>query len=136
KSYFEDRESVQLPLLDEGATTTLSNVFFDEDRTDLKKSSADELDRIVKLLSDNPEMKISINTTIYGKEKFFKSLARERSRSILNYLIEHGIDKKRLDYSAGRKSELVSKDKKKLKPVEQPRMIQLTELEITSFKKQ
>jgi outer membrane protein OmpA-like peptidoglycan-associated protein len=136
KSYFECQEPVLLALLEKGATTTLSNVFFDEDKTEVKKSSGDELNRVYKLLSDHPDMKISINTTIYGKEKFFKSLAKERSKSILNYLIERGIDKKRLDCSGTRRSELVPKDKKKLEPVEKPRMTQVTEMEITSLKKQ
>jgi outer membrane protein OmpA-like peptidoglycan-associated protein len=66
----------------------LSPVLFDFAKSDLKKTSIYELDRIAKILKDSPKMQIEISghTDNVGSKKYNEQLAQKRIDSILFYL--------------------------------------------------
>lgn len=80
------------------ATIVLNNVFFDLNKYDLKPESAVELDNIVKLLKENPDIKVMISghTDSTGREEDNKLLSARRAQAVVNYLVQNGIDARRL----------------------------------------
>ena len=92
--------SIDIPLepITANATVILKNIFFDVNRFELKPESATELDNIVKLLKENPALKIQINghTDNVGKPADNLKLSNNRATSVINYLISKGINATRL----------------------------------------
>ena len=76
----------------------MENVFYEFGRWELTKASEDELDRLVKLLNDNPNITIelSAHTDLKGNDEFNQDLSQKRAQSCCDYLIKHGIEKERL----------------------------------------
>lgn len=76
----------------------LKNVFFETGSATLKNTSKVELDKLVILLQDNPTMKIQINghTDNTGSPENNQTLSLSRATSVMNYLIEKGIENNRL----------------------------------------
>ena len=64
----------------------------------LFRSSEEELNRLVKLLNDNPNITIelSAHTDLVGNEEFNLELSQKRAQSCCNYLVAHGIEQERL----------------------------------------
>lgn len=83
-----------------GKKTVLNNVFFETNSYELNQKSAVELNRLVQFLKSNPQLKIEImgHTDNSGNEKFNLSLSENRAKSVADYLIQQGIDAKRITY--------------------------------------
>jgi outer membrane protein OmpA-like peptidoglycan-associated protein len=93
---------IDIPLqpLEADATVVLKNIFFDVNRYELKPESFIELDNVVKLLKENPSLKIRINghTDNTGKPEDNLKLSNNRSNAVIQYLTAKGIDPKRLSF--------------------------------------
>lgn len=93
---------IDIPLqpITNDASVILRNIFFDTKSADLKPESAVELDQLVRLLKDNPTVKILISgyTDNVGKPADNLALSNERAKSVVNYLLTKGIDKARLTF--------------------------------------
>ena len=76
------------------------NIFFDFDQSSLREESFTELERLYELLINNINLIIEISghTDNKGSRSYNKRLSLNRAKSVVNYLIEKGIDKKRLNY--------------------------------------
>lgn len=83
-----------------GETVVLKNVFFETGLFELKESSFLELNKLVQLLNEQVFMKIEIggHTDNIGSKESNLSLSTKRAQSVYNYLINKGIDAKRLSY--------------------------------------
>lgn len=81
-----------------GNKIVLNNIFFEFDKYDLKKESEIELKKILDFLNVNPDIKVRINghTDNIGSEAYNKTLSEKRSESVVNWLINNGIDETRL----------------------------------------
>lgn len=101
-AYQEVVKDVQLKNFTVGNKIILKNVFFDFDKSTLRPESYAELDRLVKLLNDYPNLKIEISghTDSKGSDDYNLKLSQDRAAVVVNYLISKGIDKGRLK-SAG-----------------------------------
>lgn len=77
---------------------TLNNVFFDFDKSELQPESFVELDKLADLLKKNATVKIEIggHTDNKGDTKYNQTLSQKRAESVVNYLVQKGIDKARL----------------------------------------
>lgn len=66
-----------------GSTIVLKNVFFDYNKATLKTESYLELDRVVKLLTDNPSMRIELSghTDNRGTAEYNQKLSEDRAKS-------------------------------------------------------
>ena len=93
-------KDVPLQRIRKGESVVLNNVFFDVDKFDLKKESKAELNKLYEFLSYNKEVKIEISghTDSTGNEDHNKTLSQNRAESVVNYLINKGIDKSRLTF--------------------------------------
>jgi outer membrane protein OmpA-like peptidoglycan-associated protein len=97
-AYQEIVKNIDMKPIEIGQTIVLKNIFYDYNKATLRKESINELDRLVKLLNDNPTLKIelSAHTDSRGSDAYNQKLSQERAQSVVNYLIEHGISKDRL----------------------------------------
>ena len=93
-------KDIPLQPLETGAAVVLKNIFFDTKKTELKPESIAELDKIVLLLKDNPNLKIEIDgyTDNVGLAKDNLSLSDNRAKAVVNYLLSKGIVPARLTY--------------------------------------
>lgn len=89
---------IKLQPLEKGAKFELRNVFFETAKYELKSQSTVELDNVVSILKSNPSISILISghTDNVGQEASNKLLSENRAKSVMQYLIEKGIDATRL----------------------------------------
>jgi outer membrane protein OmpA-like peptidoglycan-associated protein len=90
--------TTEAPTLEANGTIALEGVQFDLGSARLTPDSATVLDRLVKTLNDNPDLKIAIagHTDSSGDPGFNKTLSKARANSVLAYLTKAGIDASRL----------------------------------------
>lgn len=78
-------------------------ITFDVGKSTIKPESMGEISRIVKLMTDNPDLKFSVegHTDSTGNTVANQALSEARSKAIVDKLVEQGISPNRLN-SAGR----------------------------------
>lgn len=76
----------------------IENIYFDFDKWEIKEESFISLNKIVNVLNEYPEMTLSIDahTDNEGIDAYNVSLSEKRAASAVKYLINHGINKQRL----------------------------------------
>ena len=91
--YKEIHKDLYLVPIEIGQIVRLNNVFFDFDKYDLRPESFVELDRVVKLLNENPsiEIEMSAHTDSFGSDEYNYKLSDNRARSVTDYIISKGI---------------------------------------------
>ena len=89
---------IKLMPLEAGAKFELRNVFFETGKFDLKTTSYPELNYIVDILKNNPNLNILVggHTDNVGNVANNLTLSENRAKSVMNYLIEKGIAADRL----------------------------------------
>lgn len=85
---------IPLEPIKQNAKEILNNIFFDTAKWDLKPESTVELDKLVALLKTNPDVPIEISghTDDVGKDADNMILSQKRAKSVVNYLVEKGIN--------------------------------------------
>ena len=96
--YNEIHKDLYLVPIEVGQVVRLNNVFFDFDKWDLRGESFLELNRVVKLLTENPsvEIEMSAHTDSKGSDEYNFKLSDNRARSVMEYIISKGIDPGRI----------------------------------------
>lgn len=91
-------KDICLKRIEVGSAIVLKNIFYDYNKATLRQASMNELDRLVKLLNDNPTLKIelSAHTDSRGSDSYNEKLSQERAQSCVNYLNKKGISGSRL----------------------------------------
>jgi len=76
----------------------IENIYYDFNKWNIRKDAAVELDKLVKILKDNPTMVIELgsHTDCRGTETYNRNLSYKRAKSAVEYIISQGIDKKRI----------------------------------------
>ena len=76
----------------------LRNVFFDFDKSVLKEESFEELNLLLKTLTESPAMIIEVagHADNVGDEKYNHRLSLARAKSVVDYLTGKGVEKARL----------------------------------------
>ncbi|MEM7552018.1 MAG: OmpA family protein [Bacteroidota bacterium] len=93
-----DKDLFMVPI-EVGATVVINNIYFDFDKSTLKKESFPELDRLVELLSFNSTIRIEIagHTDDKGSDDYNLELSQGRADAVRQYLSENGIDASRIE---------------------------------------
>lgn len=115
-----------------GSTSIMSNIFFDFGKASLQTESITELDKIRDFLNNSPTLKIQVNghTDNVGNAYYNKILSRKRAQSVVDYLVQNGIDSNRLAIMGfGQERPLVSNDDEE----EGRELNRRTEIEVLSF---
>ena len=91
--YKEVHKDLYLVPIEVGAVVRLNNVYFDFDKWTLRPESFVELDRVVKMLADNPavEIEMSAHTDSRGSDEYNFKLSDNRARSVMEYILSKGI---------------------------------------------
>ena len=78
----------------------LENIYYDFDMWNIRPDAANELDRLAKLLKDNPEIDIEMgsHTDARGNNKYNQILSDRRAYATVQYLIQSGIAPRRLTW--------------------------------------
>jgi len=76
----------------------ISNIKFDLGKWDLKPDFEKSLQKVIQLLKDNPTIiiEIGVRTDSKSSDEYNLALSQKQAQSITDYLIEKGIDLKRL----------------------------------------
>lgn len=76
----------------------LPNIFYDLNKWDLRPESFASLDKLVITLNENPNIVIELgsHTDFRSDNKYNLELSQKRAESVVNYLIEKGIEPERL----------------------------------------
>jgi len=94
----ETKLDVKLTPLTAKTKLALNNITFEYNSAELNAFSFTELDRLVKLLQENPEIRIEISahTDNKGADEYNLRLSDRRAQSVVNYLIEKEISSIRM----------------------------------------
>jgi len=81
-----------------GRPVVVENIFYEFDKAALLPESKEALDGLIKILNDNPNVTIELGSHCdrKGSVEYNIGLAQRRAQSVVNYLIEAGIDEARL----------------------------------------
>lgn len=76
----------------------INTIYFDFDKDQIRYDAKIELNKLVKVMKEYPEMKIEVNahTDIRGKKKYNDVLSNKRADATTKYLIENGVESKRI----------------------------------------
>lgn len=98
QEYGELKKDLLLVPIEIGESIQLRNVFFVQSKADLKPESYPELDRLVKIMKDNPtiEIELSGHTDSRGASIPNQELSEKRVAAVRAYLISKGILMKRI----------------------------------------
>jgi len=96
--YKEIHKDLYLVPIEVGQVVRLNNVFFDFDKWDLRPESFIELDRVVKLLKENPNIiiEMSAHTDNRGSDEYNFRLSDDRARSVMEYILSKGVPQDRI----------------------------------------
>lgn len=96
--------------VDIGAVFELNPIYFDVDKSNIRPDAASELDKIVKIMNENPSIKIELgsHTDCRASKGYNLSLSKRRAISSANYIKERINDKKRIYGKGYGESKLVN----------------------------
>ena len=76
----------------------MENIFYDLAKWDIREDAAIELDKLVNVLNDNPEISIELSshTDSIASDEYNLRLSQRRAQSAVDYIVTAGIDRERL----------------------------------------
>jgi len=91
-------KDLKLTPIEVGATFELKNLFFDQGKAVILEASYPELDKLVKIMQENPGIEIELrgHTDNVGDPDKNMKLSKDRVTVVENYLISKGISAKRI----------------------------------------
>jgi len=103
--------TVELEKLSTGKQFILEDLFYDLNKYNIRPDAAIVLDKLAKILADNPDIRIEIgsHTDSRGTAEANMTLSQNRSESVVAYLVSKGIAKSRLVAKGYGESQLVNK---------------------------
>ncbi len=95
---YDDAEDIVVTKDDGYVYIELENIYFDLNKSDIKPQAARTLNVLVDLLNKYPRMEIQLgaHTDSRASEEYNLRLSNRRANSALEYLVENGINRKRL----------------------------------------
>ena len=96
--------------LDLAKALSLRHIYFDLDKSNIRKDAKVELEKIVEVLTQNPSIKIEIGSHTDSRQSkaYNQGLSQRRAQSTLNYLVNRGIAKNRLTAKGYGETQLVN----------------------------
>ena len=90
--------TLQFPLPPINVPVLIDNIFYEFDKATLTDESKASLDRLVKLLVENPNVVIELSShcDYRGSDAYNQKLSQQRAQNVVDYLVSHGVDSLRL----------------------------------------
>ncbi|MDL2239449.1 OmpA family protein [Bacteroidales bacterium OttesenSCG-928-L14] len=89
---------IYLDKIEVDKTVVLNNIHFDFDKATIKPESYMEIEKVVRLLKDNPSVVLELagHTDNVGSAWYNKNLSQKRAQAVVNELVNQGISADRL----------------------------------------
>lgn len=89
----------------------LDNIYYDFNKWDIREDAKPELDRLVKFLTDNKDIRVELSshTDSRGSDTYNMQLSQRRADSAKNYIVSQGIDASRIVSVGYGESKLLNK---------------------------
>lgn len=96
--------------LDLAKALSLRHIYFDLDKSNIRKDARVELEKIVEVLNQFPSLKIEIgsHTDSRQSKSYNQALSQRRAKSTLDYLVQRGINKNRLTAKGYGETQLIN----------------------------
>jgi peptidoglycan-associated lipoprotein len=87
----------------------LPNIYYDFNKYDIRPEAATELDRVIKMMTENPNITIQLgsHTDSNGSESYNKELSENRAKSAVQFLVGKGVKGDRLAWFGFGESQLI-----------------------------
>jgi outer membrane protein OmpA-like peptidoglycan-associated protein len=97
-------------VLDE--SIVLENIYYDLDESYITDAAGQELDKLVAILEDNPDISIELSshTDARNSNDYNQALSQRRAESAVRYLVESGIDAARISAKGYGEEQLLIKN--------------------------
>lgn len=107
KVFVEDLSLGQIVL---EKTIVIPNIYYDLNRAEIRADAAQELDKLVQLLEDNPSIKIELSshTDSRAEDNYNLELSQRRAQAAVDYVASKGISADRLVAKGYGESQLVN----------------------------
>lgn len=107
----ELKQDLYLEQIDLNKAIRIENIYYDFDKSDIRKDAAVELDKLVKILKDNPTIWIELgsHTDSRGDDGYNLKLSQSRANSAVAYIISRGIEKNRITARGYGETQLLNK---------------------------
>ncbi|WP_299251045.1 OmpA family protein [uncultured Cytophaga sp.] len=94
----EIKKSAVVLLVKKERIIIVRNILYDYDKWNIRPDAAVELDTMVMLMKDNPEINIELgsHTDERGAAEYNRVLAQKRAQAAVDYMVNHGIEKSRI----------------------------------------
>jgi outer membrane protein OmpA-like peptidoglycan-associated protein len=95
----------------------LDNIYYDLDKWFIREDAARELDKLVKILKDNPEISIELSshTDSRASDHYNLVLSDKRAKAAVDYIASCGIDIERMTWKGYGETKLVNQCKNQVK---------------------
>jgi outer membrane protein OmpA-like peptidoglycan-associated protein len=95
-------------------TFVLENIYYDLDKFNIRPDAAEELDKLVTILKDNPTLKIELSshTDVRAPDAYNMRLSQNRAKSAVDYIVSKGVDASRLVAKGYGETQLIVKNAK------------------------
>ncbi|MBU0940225.1 MAG: OmpA family protein [Bacteroidetes bacterium] len=96
---------------DLGKCFGITMIYFDLDKSNIRREAALDLEKILDVLKENPNMEIDVRSHTDSRQtfKYNEALSDRRAKSTISWLIKNGIDAKRLTGKGYGESQLINK---------------------------
>nr|WP_242693272.1 OmpA family protein [Sabulibacter ruber] len=76
----------------------LENIYYDLDKHDLRPEAKEELNKVVDMLRDNPEIRIELSSHTDSRQtyRYNQMLSQLRASTAVLYILSKGVDSKRV----------------------------------------
>jgi outer membrane protein OmpA-like peptidoglycan-associated protein len=131
EGYQEIVQDVPLDKIEIGVGIVLNNIFYDVDKATLRPESVAELERLNKLMVENPSLKIEIggHTDSDGSDAHNETLSQNRAQSVVDFLVGKGVNIGRMVAKGyGEKSPVAPNDTKENKQLNRRTELKILEM--------
>lgn len=106
-------DHLELDKIEIGKKITLKNIFFDFDKSILKKQSFIELNHVVKFMKENPTVRIQLSghTDYKGSPEYNMTLSTDRAKAAYEYLAQKGVPRQRMEFKGYGKTQPIADNK-------------------------
>jgi outer membrane protein OmpA-like peptidoglycan-associated protein len=90
--------TVELRKLETGMVSILRNIYFDFDKATFQQESYNELNKLERMMQQNPTMRVEIagHTDNIGTAAYNLALSKRRAEAVKDFLTKKGIDARRI----------------------------------------
>jgi len=111
------KQDLYLEMITLNKAIRLENIYYDFDQAGIRPDAAIELDKLVRIMKDNPTMWIELgsHTDSRGNDRYNQWLSQRRANSAVQYIIDQGIHRNRISAKGYGESQLLNRCAKGVK---------------------